>query len=149
MKAIPTLSNGTTYVSRLEARWSVVFDCMQLHYTYEPEGWQHDGKLYLPDFWVDEWKAYVAIKPRVHDKASQTALDHDLDWQRELFFAGEELWCIVGDPVAGGYRLIVPTVLGGEKTHRDATEEIPIDLQALIAAMRSRFGQKHAGKAVA
>jgi hypothetical protein len=43
---IPTTYNGTTFRSRLEARWAYLFDGLGLHWEYEP----FDANGYIPDF---------------------------------------------------------------------------------------------------
>ena len=40
IKAIETVYNGYRFRSRLEARWAVFFDAMQIRYEYEPEGFR-------------------------------------------------------------------------------------------------------------
>lgn len=56
IKAIETYYNGYRFRSRLEARWAVFFDALDVEYEYEPEGFYlSSGKLYLPDFKVKCW----------------------------------------------------------------------------------------------
>lgn len=74
VKAIETVYNGYRFRSRLEARWAVFFDMLEVKYVYEKEGYDL-GKLgwYLPDFWmphyadpdIDDGKTgiFVEIKP--------------------------------------------------------------------------------------
>lgn len=52
MKAIQTQYNGYHFRSRLEARWAVFFEAINLAYLYEPEGFEDEEKnvRYLPDF---------------------------------------------------------------------------------------------------
>ena len=68
---IPTKYNGVEFKSRLEARWAVFFDYLNIHWEYEPEGFKLDNKnnadsYYCPDFLIrtpqgkDMW---VEIKP--------------------------------------------------------------------------------------
>lgn len=53
VKAIETFYNGYRFRSRLEARWAVFFDSLNVEYEYEPEGYRlQDGSCYLPDFRV-------------------------------------------------------------------------------------------------
>ena len=52
IKAIETVYNGYRFRSRLEARWAVFFDVLNVDYEYEKEGFDLDGKWYLPDFWM-------------------------------------------------------------------------------------------------
>ncbi len=51
-KAIDTHYKGYRFRSRLEARWAVFLDHMQCKWQYEPQGFNLDGMLYLPDFWL-------------------------------------------------------------------------------------------------
>lgn len=57
--AIPTTYNGIEFRSRLEARWAIFFEGLDLRWDYEPEGFflgeagEYDPALmYLPDFLV-------------------------------------------------------------------------------------------------
>lgn len=43
---------GTLFRSHLEARWAIFFDHLDLKWEYEPQGFDLDGTLYLPDFAV-------------------------------------------------------------------------------------------------
>jgi len=76
MKAIETLYNKVLYRSRLEARWAVYFDALNIKHEYEPEGYTYGGMRYLPDFYLSNLyyrssvseKVYVEIKPSSYDK---------------------------------------------------------------------------------
>lgn len=52
IKPIQTSAYGRLFRSRLEARWAVFFTSLGLVWEYEPEGFDLDGELYLPDFRV-------------------------------------------------------------------------------------------------
>lgn len=52
LKPIQTRAYGRLFRSRLEARWAVFFTSLGLTWEYEPEGFELDGELYLPDFRV-------------------------------------------------------------------------------------------------
>ena len=52
IKPIETYYDGCRFRSRLEARWAVFFNELGVHYEYEPEGFQKNGLMYLPDFRV-------------------------------------------------------------------------------------------------
>lgn len=73
---IQTKYNGILYRSRLEARWSVFFNFLNIAHIYEPEGYKvTDGnkfvEQYLPDFYLPDvfyrntsqtgW--YIEVKP--------------------------------------------------------------------------------------
>jgi len=69
--AIPTLYNGISYRSRLEARWALYFDLINYNFEYELEGYDL-GRFgwYLPDFYLINTKqnCYIEIKPTMPDK---------------------------------------------------------------------------------
>jgi hypothetical protein len=63
-KAIETQYKGYRFRSRLEARWAVFFDALNLRWDYEKEGYEFsDGTKYLPDFYLPEMFTWVEIKP--------------------------------------------------------------------------------------
>jgi len=63
IKAIETKYKGYRFRSRLEARWAVFFDALDLEWEYEKEGFDMDGIWYLPDFWLPRYSLWVEIKP--------------------------------------------------------------------------------------
>lgn len=64
IKAIETFYKGYRFRSRLEARWAVIFDALDLDYEYEPEGFVlPDGTWYLPDFYLRDEGWFVEVKP--------------------------------------------------------------------------------------
>lgn len=62
IKSIPTVYNGFTFRSRLEARWAVFLDGISLRWEYEPEGYQLPSGWYLPDFWLPDRGVFVEVK---------------------------------------------------------------------------------------
>ena len=68
IRPIETAYGGFQFRSRLEARWAVFFDALDLKYLYEPQGFEVDGRRYLPDFclllgpmlWAEVKPAYDA-----------------------------------------------------------------------------------------
>src|SRR5947209_10324782 len=88
---IETSYMGYRFRSRLEARWAVFFDTLNIVYRYEPEGFDLDGKWYLPDFWLPEQDCWIEIKgqdptPEERKKAIQLALGSG---KRVLVLAGD------------------------------------------------------------
>ncbi len=64
IKAIPTKYGGCHFRSRLEARWAVFFDRLDIAWEYEKEGYElGDMGRYLPDFWFPKQKAWGEVKP--------------------------------------------------------------------------------------
>jgi hypothetical protein len=63
IKAIETHYAGCRFRSRLEARWAVFFDALELRWEYEAEGYElPDGTRYLPDFLLPELGIFIEIK---------------------------------------------------------------------------------------
>lgn len=63
IKAIETEYAGCRFRSRLEARWAVLFDHLEVSWEYEPEGLELDGVRYLPDFRIPSMGGmYVEVK---------------------------------------------------------------------------------------
>lgn len=83
IKAIDTEYNGMLFRSRLEARWAVFFDAAGIKYEYEPEGFEHDGVRYLPDFYLPEFDMYAEVKP------DRSGIDEDINkcW-RMIYWGG-------------------------------------------------------------
>lgn len=63
IKAIQTVYKGNKFRSRLEARWAVFFDTLNLRYEYEHEGFELPSGRYLPDFWLPDQECWIEIKP--------------------------------------------------------------------------------------
>lgn len=65
IKAIKTAYGGYLFRSRLEARWAVFFDELNIKYKYEPE-MAEVGRIfvqnYIPDFYLPDIDVYVEIK---------------------------------------------------------------------------------------
>lgn len=57
IKAIETEYKGYRFRSRLEARWAVFFDYLNIEWEYEKEGYDlGNGINYLPDFWLPKMR---------------------------------------------------------------------------------------------
>lgn len=62
IRSIETRYNGYRFRSRTEARWAVFFDTLGIRYEYEKEGLSLPSGLYLPDFWLGDWRVWLEIK---------------------------------------------------------------------------------------
>jgi hypothetical protein len=60
--AIETQYRGYLFRSRLEARWAVFFDALQMEWQYETQGYELGDCRYLPDFWLPQIDAFVEVK---------------------------------------------------------------------------------------
>lgn len=69
MKPIQTFYKGYKFRSRLEARWAVFFDALNVEWQYEIEGFNlGKGLYYLPDFYLPNLlgkKAWIEVKPDI------------------------------------------------------------------------------------
>lgn len=74
IKAIQTKYQGYFFRSRLEARWAVYFDKVGIKWEYEKEGFDLNGKWYLPDFYLPSLDAWIEIKPENGDKEEVRSL---------------------------------------------------------------------------
>lgn len=97
---IPTDYKGHVFRSRLEARWAVFFDALDIEWHYENEGYDLDGTRYLPDFWLPHLGIFIEIKPSVdwfyNEKCQALAVK-----------SGHSVFHLAGDPWPGAYRITV------------------------------------------
>lgn len=66
IRPIETRYGGCKMRSRIEARWAVFFDALDIPWEYEKEGFDlgRDG-YYLPDFYLPDLGVWVEIKGQV------------------------------------------------------------------------------------
>jgi hypothetical protein len=80
IKAIETRYAGCHFRSRLEARWAVFFDALNIEWQYEPEAFSFTTNVplddtdttwqelnYLPDFYLPKSKTWVEVKGCLDD----------------------------------------------------------------------------------
>ena len=91
--AIPTKYKLHTFRSRLEARWAVFMDCMEIAWEYEPEGFQmSDGMRYLPDFWLPRFRWFAEIKPTIAARKAESK------YEQFVMESGQAVLLLVGPP---------------------------------------------------
>lgn len=106
VQAIETEYGGYKFRSRLEARWAVFFDTIDIEWEYEPEGYElPSGKRYLPDFKVKCYgtRGYCGEKPFelfVEVKGEMSEGDHE----RIREFSGFDL---EGDRVGDTHKVLI------------------------------------------
>jgi hypothetical protein len=119
IKAIETSYKGYRFRSRLEARWAVFFDALDIEFQYEPEGFEKDGQRYLPDFYIPQSKVWVEVKGSDellrHDVPRLTAV---LDWESPLpgmsdsAFSGEGGLLLLGEvPWISGFGIVIHPIV--------------------------------------
>lgn len=90
MKAIDTNYNGYRFRSRLEARWAVYFDNLNIEYLYEHEGFVlPSGKHYLPDFYLPQHEFFCEVKPFAQE---------DERWNELVLHTNKPLILLAGEP---------------------------------------------------
>lgn len=62
MKPIETTYAGHRFRSRLEARWAVFFDHLDIEWEYEAQGYEVGDVRYLPDFWLPALGLWAEVK---------------------------------------------------------------------------------------
>jgi hypothetical protein len=62
IESIETVYNNIAFRSRLEARWAIFWDTLNVKYEYEPEKFDLGEIKYIPDFWLPEIEKWVEIK---------------------------------------------------------------------------------------
>lgn len=62
IKAIETRFRGILFRSRIEARWAVFFETLEIPWLYESEGFELPSGKYLPDFWLPRQKLWMEVK---------------------------------------------------------------------------------------
>ena len=108
IQSIDTLYRGVYYRSRLEARWAVFFDALDVKFNYEIVGMSFGNVRYLPDFQLPDIMGgvHVEIKPQAITKEEQNRLDEIMATTRD---ADMRLWVIAGYPAQGEYSIEVNT----------------------------------------
>lgn len=75
IRPIETVYRGFRFRSRLEARWAVFLDHLEIPFEYEPEGFHTPLGPYLPDFYLPNQFTYLEIKPFIKGAQLERALD--------------------------------------------------------------------------
>jgi hypothetical protein len=92
LAAIPTRHNGFLFRSRLEARWAVFFDALEIKFWYELEGFPLVTGWYLPDFFIPQVNLYAEVKPEIPDEKAMAKCG-------ELCLrSGKNLLVLIGPP---------------------------------------------------
>lgn len=111
MTPIQTQYNGYLFRSRIEARWAVFFDALDIKYYYEHEGFNLPNKgYYLPDFYLPEMGVFIEVKgeyPSIEERLKAL----------ELAFETGCLVCIVFGGIPSPDEVFWQNNLQSEKTN--------------------------------
>jgi hypothetical protein len=94
IKVIETRFDGHRFRSRTEARWAVFFKAAGIRYEYEKEGFDFDGRWYLPDFWLPDMRLWFEVKGEA-PTSEESALCRAL-----AIHSGHDVLLAVGAPEA-------------------------------------------------
>lgn len=167
MQAIQTFYKGYHFRSRLEARWAVFFDALDLDWQYEIEGFQlNDGTMYLPDFKITTHVKqianfdiqypeyiifYVEVKPKnvISDEkfdAFNDEIRSDGSYSEALLVSGDpmDVACVREPNYYDGFDFLMK-LCGYEYTITSCGNGVPHD-QVLIAARRARSARFEHGE---
>ena len=93
IKAIETRYAGCRFRSRIEARWAVFFDALNLEWQYEPQGFELPSGRYLPDFYLPSLETWFEVKGESvawEDEAAILASElSDMTKKRVIVLAGD------------------------------------------------------------
>lgn len=165
IKVIQTKYKGILFRSRLEARWAVFLDKLNIKWFYEFEGYDLDGVWYLPDFWLPTFSGgmFMEVKP-------QNLVGVEMEKCMRLVEATKkQIWLAVGHPDYKAYNVLyyathtgigkvdfykgTPNFAKAERENRMWTDpgysndEVPISLcsetyiNAVESALSERFKQ--------
>lgn len=116
---IETKYKGYKFRSRLEARWAVFFDKMEIEFQYEPEGFKLKSGWYLPDFWLPQVKMWAEVKQNEFNE-KEYCLAYDLSE-----FTDRPCLMLIGEPDFKPYKSV--TVESGiDEKEKVVTDDIDI-----------------------
>jgi hypothetical protein len=95
---IETIYNGYRFRSRLEARWAVFFDNLDIQYEYEKDGYDLGNEgWYLPDFYLPNMRSgmFIEVKPMEEDSDNSIA-SKKIEALTKL--TGKDSAIVFGDP---------------------------------------------------
>lgn len=137
IKPIETVYKGYKFRSRLEARWAVFFDALEIRWEYEPEGYRigphclepdQEGmcpdyrpypetyecmhrRMYLPDFRLPDQKSWVEVKG-VAEKLDFDLLADAVDWGEGLpdmaYSMGQDRGLLILGPIPSAQHSWIP-----------------------------------------
>lgn len=120
--AIATKYRGYRFRSRLEARWAVLFDSLQIQFEYEPEGFVlPDQTCYLPDFYLPKVRMYAEVKP---EKLTDAEM---LKCHQLACGSGRDTLLLVGPPDFRTYDAILVFPVAGETVSQISDFLLDID----------------------
>jgi hypothetical protein len=107
---IKTFYDGIWFKSRLEARWAVLFDILEIPYVYEIRHFDLGGIIYIPDFWLPTLNCWIEVKGE--KPTPEEGLKADLLARR----TGKNVYIFIGSIPAAKFRDRAGWLEWGEKS---------------------------------
>lgn len=123
IKAIETRYAGCRFRSRLEARWAVFLDHLDIPWHYEPEGYDLPSGPYLPDFLVHPGTPlafWLEIKPALPTGTREAQLLAELSLATQIRGV---MYCRQPEPPIPTSRAWISTYV--RRAHEDSRRTIP------------------------
>jgi hypothetical protein len=83
---------GIHFKSRLEARWAIFFDSLNIAYQYKPEEFEFEGIIIVPNFYLPQHDSYVKITDTMPDEDDENAEEMLLS-----LYTGKSVYILIGD----------------------------------------------------
>lgn len=100
IKAIETEYAGCRFRSRLEARWAVFFDALDIRWQYEVEGYETPEGRYLPDFLLPGVRTFCSDQE--HLSRSDLCLGLHVEVKGSVSAISSEMRCVMGSAITNG-----------------------------------------------
>lgn len=91
MKAIETEYKDILFRSRLEARWAILFDALELKWVYEPDCFiLSNNQKYTPDFYIPKYDLYIEVKPNTYWQNINYHINRYKLFEKDLLILSDE-----------------------------------------------------------
>lgn len=119
LKPIETEYAGYRFRSRIEARWAVFFDTLEIEWAYEPQGFDLPSGRYLPDFWLPGIRGGIWYEVKGKEPTDE---EQNLAWELAAATGSEVVIASGGIPwpngkyrdLGGARRIFFPADESGE-----------------------------------
>lgn len=136
LQPIETRYRGYRFRSRLEARWAVFFDALNIKWEYEAQGFSLNGVPYLPDFWLPFLRGGMFAEV----KAAELTTEEDHKARLLCLLSGHDIWLCVGVPDLRNYVLYSPAFSDSKIKRRYGHP--PFDREQYLLAVQAARGAR-------
>src|SRR5690606_198793 len=120
LRPIETEYAGHRFRSRIEARWAVFFDTLDIEWAFESQGFDLPSGRYLPDFWLPEIRGGIWYEVKGKEPTDE---EQNLAWELAAASGSEVVIASGGIPwpngkfrdLGGARRIFFPADESGER----------------------------------